>query len=85
MGVKTATSAGSVQAVVDPKCPKPEQKKIIEQNLNLYGVGFTKEYDNSRYAQRLLAMARTLGYPEPDLESVNNVIRFLRKALKKNC
>ncbi|MCA9922866.1 MAG: hypothetical protein KC421_10860 [Anaerolineales bacterium] len=72
-------------AVVDPKCPTPEQKEIIEQNLNLYGAGFAKGYDNSRYAQRLLAMARTLGYPEPNLESINSVIRFLREALKKNC
>ena len=72
-------------AVVDPKCPTPEQKEIIEQNLNLYGAGFAKGYDNSRYAQRLLAMARTLGYPEPDLESINSVIRFLHEALKKKC
>lgn len=71
--------------VVDPKCPTPEQKVIIEQNLNLYGAGFTKGYDNNRYAQRLLAMARTLGYPEPDLESINSVIKFLREALKKKC
>ncbi len=72
-------------AVVDPKCPTSEQKEIIEQNLNLYGAGFAKGYNNSRYAQRLLAMARTLGYPEPDLESINSVIRFLREALKKKC
>ena len=72
-------------AVVDPKCPTPEQKELIEENLNLYGAGFAKGYDNHRYAQRLLALARTLGYPEPDLESINSVIRFLREALKKNC
>ncbi len=72
-------------AVVDPKCPTPEQKEVIERNLKLYGAGFTRGYDNSRHAQRLLAMARTLGYPGPDLESINSVIRFLREALKKNC
>ncbi len=76
---------GAKTAVIDPKCPTPEQKELIEQNLNLYGAGFTKGYDNSRYAQRILALGRTLGYPEPDLESINSVIRFLREALKKNC
>ena len=78
-------NVGAKTAVIEPRCPTPEQKEIIEQNLKLYGAGFTKGYDNSRYAQRLLAMGRTLGYPEPDLESINSVIRFLRAALKKNC
>ncbi|HIP73438.1 MAG TPA: hypothetical protein EYH05_18830, partial [Anaerolineae bacterium] len=41
-------------AVVDPKCPTLEQKEIIERDLNLYGAGFAKGYDNSRYAQRIL-------------------------------
>ncbi len=76
---------GAKTAVIDPKCPTPEQKELIEQNLNLYGAGFAKGYDNSRYAQRLLALARTLGYPEPKLDEINSVIRFLREALQKNC
>jgi hypothetical protein len=76
---------GAKTAVIDPKCPTLEQKELIEQNLNLYGAGFAKGYDNSRYAQRLLALARTLGYPEPDLGSINSVIRFLRQALKMHC
>ena len=71
--------------VIDPKCPTPEQKEIIEKNLKLYGAGFSQSYDNSRYAQRLLGMARTLGYPEPTLSEINSVLRFLRAALKKKC
>jgi hypothetical protein len=71
--------------VIDPKCPTPEQKAIIEKNLKLYGAGFSQGYDNSRYAERLLGMARTLGYPEPSLSEINSVLRFLRTALKKKC
>ena len=71
--------------VIDPKCPTPEQKKVIEKNLKLYGAGFSQGYDNSRYAQRLLGMARKLGYPEPSLSEINSVLRFLRAALKKKC
>lgn len=29
-------------AVVDPKCPTPEQKEVIERNLKLYGAGFSQ-------------------------------------------
>jgi hypothetical protein len=72
-------------AVVDPKCPTPQQKEVIEQNMNLYGAGFAQGYDNSRFAKNLLAMAKTLGYPEPTLDDINDVLRFLRKALKLNC
>jgi len=71
--------------VVDPKCPTPEQREVIEKNLKLYGAGFSRGYDNSRYAFRLLGMARTLGYPEPTLSEINSVLRFLRAALKKEC
>ena len=71
--------------VVDPKCPTLEQKAIIEKNLKLYGAGFTQGYDNARYARRLVAMARSLGYPEPSLSEINSVLRFLRAALKKKC
>ncbi len=71
--------------VVDPKCPTPQQKEVIEQNLNMYGAGFSQGYDNTLYATNLLAMARTLGYPEPTLADINDVLRFLRKALKINC
>ena len=71
--------------VVDPKCPTPEQKEIIESNLNLYGAGFSQGYDNSIYAARLIAMARTLGYPDPDASQMQAIIRFLREALKKLC
>ena len=75
----------SKTAVVDPKCPTPQQKEVIEQNMNLYGAGFAQGYDNSRFAKNLLAMAKTLGYPEPTLDDINDVLRFLRKALKLNC
>jgi hypothetical protein len=72
--------------VVDPKCPTPEQKAVIERNLNLYGAGFSQGYDPTPYAHNLLAMARTLGYPgEPTLDDINAVRRFLRAALKKKC
>lgn len=71
--------------VMDPKCPTPEQKEVIEKNLNLYGAGFSQGYDNTLYARNLVAMARTLGYPEPTLDEINAVVRFLREALKKIC
>jgi hypothetical protein len=72
-------------AVVDPKCPTPQQKEVIERNMNLYGAGFSQGYDNTLYAKNLLAMAKTLGYPEPTLDDINDVLKFLRKALKINC
>jgi hypothetical protein len=72
-------------AVVDPKCPTPQQKEVIERNMNLYGAGFSQGYDNTLLAKNLLAMAKTLGYPEPTLDDINDVLRFLRKALKLNC
>lgn len=72
-------------SVVDPKCPTPAQKEVIERNLNLYGAGFSQGYDNSIYAKNLLALAKTLGYPEPTMDDINDVIRFLRRALKLNC
>jgi hypothetical protein len=37
------------------------------------------------YAKNLLAMAKTLGCPEPTLDDINDVLKFLRKALKMNC
>jgi hypothetical protein len=72
-------------AVVDPKCPTRQQKEVIEKNINLYGAGFSQGYDNTLYAKNLLAMARTLGYPDPTLDDINDVLEFLRKALKLNC
>ena len=72
-------------AVIDPKCPTPQQKEVIERNMNLYGAGFSQGYDNTLYAKNLLAMARTLGYPEPTMDDINDVLKFLRKALKINC
>jgi hypothetical protein len=72
-------------AVIDPKCPTLQQKEVIERNMNLYGAGFSQGYDNTLYAKNLLAMARTLGYPEPTLEDINDVLKFLRKALKLKC
>lgn len=72
--------------VIDPKCPTPEQKEVIEKNLKLYGSGFTQNYDPAPYGHNLLAMAKTLGYPsEPTLDDINAVRRFLRAALKKKC
>ena len=72
--------------VIDPKCPTPEQKAVIEKNLKLYGAGFSQRYDPTPYAQNLLAMAKTLGYPgEPTLDEINAVRRFLNAALKKQC
>ena len=71
--------------VVDPKCPTPEQKAVIERNLKLYGAGFSQGYDPTPYAHNLLAMARSLGYPEPTLDQINAVRRFLNAALKKKC
>lgn len=76
---------GPKTSVIDPKCPTPEQKEVIERDLNRYGAGFARGYDNTRYAHNLVAMARTLGYPEPDLDQINAVVRFLRAALKKKC
>jgi hypothetical protein len=72
-------------AVIDPKCPTPQQKEVIERNMNLYGAGFSQGYDNTIYAKNLLAMAKTLGYPEPTLDDINDVLKFLRKALKMKC
>lgn len=73
-------------AVIDPKCPTPQQKEVIEKNMNLYGAGFSQGYDNTIYAKNLLAMAKTLGYPESaTLDDINDVLKFLRKALKLNC
>lgn len=72
-------------AVVDPKCPTPQQKEVIERNMNQYGAGFSQGYDNTIYAKNLLAMAKTLGYPDPKLDDINDVLKFLRKALKINC
>jgi hypothetical protein len=72
-------------AVVDPKCPTPQQKEVIDRNMNLYGAGFSQGYDNTLFAKNLLALAKTLGYPEPTLDDINDVLRFLRKALKLNC
>ena len=71
--------------VIEPRCPTPEQKQVIEKNLKLYGAGFSQGYDPSPYAHNLLAMARTLGYPEPTLDEINAVRRFLNVALKKKC
>jgi hypothetical protein len=71
--------------VSDPKCPTPEQRAIIEDNLRLYGAGFHQGYDTTAYGLRLVAMARTLGYPEPSLKQMPAVVRFLREALKKKC
>jgi hypothetical protein len=71
--------------VIDPRCPTPEQKEVIEKNLRLYDAGFSQNYDPIPYAHNLLAMARTLGYPEPTLNEINAVRRFLNAALKKNC
>lgn len=71
--------------VIDPKCPTPEQKEVIEKNLKLYGAGFSQGYDPTPYAHNLVAMARTLGYPEPGLDEINAIRRFLNAALEKNC
>jgi len=72
--------------VIEPQCPPPEQKEVIEKNLKLYGAGFSQGYDNARFASNLLALARTLGYPgEPGLDEINAIRRFLNAALKKKC
>lgn len=71
--------------VIDPKCPTPEQKAVIEKNLKLYGAGFSQGYDPTPYAHNLVAMARSLGYPDPTLNEINAVRRFLNAALKKQC
>jgi len=70
---------------IDPKCPTEGQKEVIERNMKLYGAGFAEGYENSVYAANMLAMAKTLGYPEPTMREINDVLRFLRKALKANC
>ena len=72
-------------AVIEPQCPTPEQKEVIERNLKLYGAGFSQGYSPKLYAGNLLAMAKTLGYPDPDIDQINAVIRFLRQALKMQC
>jgi hypothetical protein len=53
--------------------------------LKLYGAGFSQEYPNQIYGSNLLAMAKTLGYPDPDASQINAVVRFLRQALKMYC
>ena len=69
--------------VIEPQCPTPGQREVIERNLNQYGAGFARGYDNTLYARNLIAMAQTLGYPgKPGLEEINVVIRFLRLALQ---
>ncbi len=70
---------------IDPKCPTEGQKEVIERNMKLYGSGFANEFGNEIYASNLIAMAKTLGYPEPTMREINDVLRFLRKALKANC
>ncbi len=70
---------------IDPKCPTEGQKEVIERNMKLYGAGFAEGYQNELFAQNLLAMAKTLGYPNPTMREINDVLRFLRKALKANC
>jgi hypothetical protein len=50
--------------VIEPQCPTPEQKEVIERNLNCMAPGF-HEATTTIYARNLLAMARTLGYPSP--------------------
>lgn len=72
-------------AVIDPKCPTPQQKEVIERNIKQYGAGFSQGYDNTIYAKNLLAMAKTVGYPDPKLDDINDLLKFLRKALKINC
>ena len=37
--------------VIEPQCPTPEQKTVIDRNLKLYGAGFTQGYDNLRLRQ----------------------------------
>ncbi len=76
---------GAKTAVIDPQCPTPEQKEVIERNLKLYGAGFSQGYSPKIYAGNLLAMAKTLGYPDPDMDQINAVVRFLRQALKMQC
>lgn len=71
--------------VIEPQCPTPEQKTVIERNLKLYGAGFSQGYDNTLYAKNMMAMAKTLGYPDPKIEDIQAILRFLRAALKKNC
>lgn len=72
--------------VIEPQCPTPEQKEVIERNLKLYGAGFSQGYDPAPYAHKLVALARTLGYPgEPGLDEINAIRRFLNAALKKKC
>ena len=71
--------------VIEPQCPTPEQKAVIERNLKLYGAGFSQGYDNTLFAKNLLAMARSLGYPNPTMDEINSVLRFLRQALKLHC
>jgi hypothetical protein len=29
--------------IIEPQCPMPEQRQLIEQNLKLYGAGFAKQ------------------------------------------
>lgn len=71
--------------IIDPKCPTEGQKEVIVRNMKLYGAGFAKGYENGLFANNLLAMAKTLGYPNPTLREINDVLRFLRKALKAHC
>ena len=58
----------------------------LDVTMNLYGAGFSQGYDNTIYAKNLLAMAKTLGYPESaTLDDINDVLKYLREALKINC
>lgn len=68
--------------VVEPQCPTPEQKEVIRKNLKLYGAGFSQGYDNSIYMGNLISMAKALGYTDPSRDNFQDVLRFLRQALK---
>jgi len=68
--------------IIEPQCPTPEQKAVIERNLKLYGASFSRQYEAAAYAKRLLAMSRSLGYPDPQLKDIQAIVRFLRQAMK---
>lgn len=73
--------------VSDPKCPTPEQQKVLDSLWNLYWKGANGAYDPTPYAKSLLAMAKTLGYPPQyaTLDNMDSVMRFLRLAKDGKC
>ena len=70
------------ETTIDPKCPSGPQRQIIEDNLDSYWRLNRSDLDATQQANRLVAMARTLGHPDPTVDNMRDVSQFLRRALR---